>query len=314
MTTNKQMELIWAQIDEYQVQPDVPPSSFYFCICGSPKVFEHGELPTCHECGRMDDSFLSDEPEWNSGMDGDGNVTDMSRCGASVDHQLFSDKWGLGTLMNTNGQSYQIRKLARMSFHSSMNHKDRALYHTYKEFDNVKDSLGLSDLIIHAAKTTYKKFSECKLTRGNVRIGIKANCVFFACKENGYPRTTKEIADAFGIDTHDMGRTTELFNEVSTPQKINVTKPRDVVIRIMNHIDFGDNRKFFQRKILDGCNKMETCTKLMGKTPSGVASALVYIVLTREGFNISKNDVCKAADVSIPTLNKIENILRAEMA
>jgi transcription initiation factor TFIIIB Brf1 subunit/transcription initiation factor TFIIB len=52
----------------------------------------------------------------------------------------------------------------------------------------------------------------------------------------------------------------------------------------------------------------------MGKTPSGVACAIVYVVLTREGFNISKHDVCKAADVSIPTMNKIENILKAEMA
>ena len=316
MTTKSQMELIWAQVDEHQKIQNTKEdtSRFHICVCGSAKVFEYGQLPTCHECGRVDDSFLSDEPEWNSGMDGDGTVTDASRCGVSVDHDLFSDKWGLGTLMNTYGQSYQIKKLARISFHSSMNHKDRALYHTYKEFDEVKDALGVNDVIIHVAKTTYKKFSECKLTRGNVRTGIKANCVFFACKEHGYPRTTKEVADAFGIDTHDMGRTTELFYEVSDTQATKVTKPRDIVARIINHIDLGDNRKVYQRKILEGCNKMEMCTKLMGKTPSGVASALVYIILTREGFNISKHDVCRAADVSIPTLNKIENIVRTEMA
>jgi hypothetical protein len=57
---------------------------------------------------------------------------------------------------------------------------------------------------------------------------------------------------------------------------------------------------------------VENCPKLMGKTPNGVASAVIYTVLAMQG-GISKQMVCQAADVSVPTLNKIETILKQEV-
>jgi transcription initiation factor TFIIIB Brf1 subunit/transcription initiation factor TFIIB len=75
-------------------------------------------------------------------------------------------------------------KLATINMHSSMNHKDRALFHAYAEMDRIgKDILGLKENVMYLAKTKYKAFNEAVLTRGAVRNGIKANCVFQACRE-----------------------------------------------------------------------------------------------------------------------------------
>lgn len=302
------MESIWAQVDTLLNQPKSEYYDEYVCKCGGIKVML--DLPTCQSCGLVDSVYITDEAEWTSGIDADGEVSDPSRCGAPIDTDLFSEKWGMSTVMQTYGQSYQMKKLSRINFHSSMNHRDRSLFHAYKEFDLVKDKLKLNDTIIRSAKILYKQFTENKLTRGNVRNGIKANCVFIACKDHGYPRTTKEIADAFDISTRDMGRTIETFKENTTETVCKVTRPRDVVIRIISQFDLGDDKKTIRKKVLTMCDSLENCVKLMGKTPSGVACAIVYTVFSADGVNVSKQDICSAANISVPTLNKIESIIK----
>jgi transcription initiation factor TFIIB len=61
-----------------------------------------------------------------------------------------------------------------------MNHKDRSLFHAYKDIDEACHTLTRS--ILKDAKMMYRKFNDGKLTRGAVRLGIKANCVLYACR------------------------------------------------------------------------------------------------------------------------------------
>ena len=104
-----------------------------------------------------------------------------------------------------------------------------------------------------------------------------------------------------------------MFGE--SEEQTTFTKPRDVVVRIMQNISIADDRtkKIMKNKILKSCDALENCVKLMGKTPNGVASAIVYTVLSREGLSVSKQVVCQAANVSVPTLNKIETIVKQEL-
>lgn len=306
--------LLWQQFDQLKMETEtVFVNDTYICPCGGVKLFSHGDLPVCTTCGRVDDYFLSEDAEWASGIDNDGEVTDGSRVGAPVDLDLFSDKWGSGCMISTIHQSTAVKKMARISFHSSMNHKDRALFHAYAEFDRVKVKLGISDAIIRIAKVKYREITEKQLTRGAVRTGVKANCVLNACKEMNVPRTTKEIADAFNISTHDMGRTSAVV--ATDVNECKVTMPRDVVNRILNKLDLGDDLKSVRRKIYHLCDAAAECPKLMGKTPNGVASAIIFTVFSQEGISsrITKQMICEVSDVSVPTLNKIEAILKQEI-
>jgi transcription initiation factor TFIIB len=45
----------------------------------------------------------------------------------------------------------------------------------------------------------------------------------------------------------------------------------------------------------------------MSKTPNSVASTVIYLVLKGE---FTKTDVCEKCGISIPTLNKIETIIK----
>lgn len=188
-----------------------------------------------------------------------------------------------------------------------MNHKDRSLFHAYRDIDEACHSL--PDNVRKDAKVMYRKFNDEKLTRGAVRLGIKANCVLYACRLAQYPRTTREIADMFGIQSKDISRTTQIFKDtiMGVTEKNYVTKSYDVMHRLLNSFDISRDERLRCNKM---CAATDDCVELMSKTPNSVASAIIYIVL---GASITKTQVCDRCSISIPTLNKIENIIKKHL-
>ena len=201
--------------------------------------------------------------------------------------------------------------MARINFHAAMNHKDRALYHAYQDIERAANILELPSTTIKNAKVLYKKFNNDTLTRGAVRTGIKGNCVLFACKIENFPRTTKEIADAFSIPTKDISRTSNMIKEalVGKTNTSKITRPADVVGRLLNEFGVIDGRT--RMKCVNFCKSLENCVPLMSKTPNSIASAVILHVL---GENTTRADVCRKCNISAPTLVKIENIVKQHIS
>lgn len=297
------LSFIWEQIDKLRSvaePPKVTEDDQYICPCGGVKSYEF-EFPTCTTCGRVDDYFLSEEAEWIGGPD---DETNPSRVGIPVDNVLYSDAWGIGTMIR-NGQ-----RLSKMNLHSNMNHRDRALHHAYSQFDQIcKGKLKLMDNTVDYAKVLYRKFNSEKLTRGAVRAGVKANCVLHACNEHGVARTLQEVSAAFGIPVKDISRTSELFGK-TTGQ----TQSSDLISRIFNSItcipEIEKGR--VRMKIIRLCEDVQKNPELMGKTPKGIASAVIFKTLCELGYPVDKAFIANICEVSVPTLNKIEKIIREE--
>ena len=310
------LDEIWAEFDAFRATQEPPAiistkDSHYSCTCGGTKVFGPDNLPVCTTCGIVESMYVLDEPEWVSAVSEDGVKTDTARCGMPTDTDLFSESWGIGTVINAKWGNYEQQKMARINFHSSMNHKDRSLFHAYSDIDKAaRDHLGLPDNVIKSAKVLYRKFNSGVLTRGAVRTGIKANCVFYACKLANIPRTTKELAEAFGIQTRDISRTADIFKSTllggeSTPAvPVQVTRPSHVIPRLLN--EFNVHSGLIRMK----CNKMaqslEDCVPLMGKTPNSIAAAVIARVLSE---TVTKQEIVAKCGVSMPTLNKIQTIV-----
>ena len=269
-------------------------------------------LYVCITCGRTDWEYVSDEPEWNSGS---GEGPDMSRVGAPVNTTLYSAAWGSGTIMSTKGSTFANKRLARINFHTSMNHKDRSLHHAYDDLDRVgRTVLNLPEAVMLQAKIMYRKFNEEKLTRGAIRVGIKANCIFRACRDANVARTTQEIAEGFGIPPRDISRTADMFRETipEVQQTVSaVTRPSDLVARLFNDVTCvtEEERGRVRQKVIQACRDHEKNVKLMGKTPKGVASAVMYVTLSKMGYPVDKEEIRRICDVSMPTLNKLEAML-----
>jgi transcription initiation factor TFIIB len=302
---------IWTQLDSLlPKQTEEKPANIHICReCSGTKIISPEGLPTCSECGLVDDRFIDDTAEWTSGMTDDGKVNDPSRCGnPNPNPELFSQNWGKGTVISTQRSStYENKRMAKINFHMSMNHKDRSLFHAYKDIDEACHTL--PDSILKDAKMMYKKFNSQKLTRGAVRLGIKANSVLYACRLAQFPRTTKEIAEMFGIQSKDISRTTQMFQDViaGKTEKNYVTKAFDVMNRLLNSFEVTRDERLRCNRM---CSATEDCVDLMSKTPNSIASAIIHIVF---GNKVTKAEMCEKCSVSIPTLNKIEIIIKKHL-
>lgn len=309
----------WAAFDSLRAPEPVAEFTkdfLYYCECGGFKVAGLGmDMPVCTGCGRVDSTNISDEPEWRSGGDECGG--DPSRVGAPVNLDHFSAAWGANTVMHVSrNASYATRRLARINLHTSMNHKDRALFHSYAELDRIgKTILSLPDNVMYQVKIKYKAFSEAVLTRGAVRNGIKANCVFQACKEFNVSRTTREIAAAFGIHTRDLSRTFDMYQAQVPDTSVRITGPADLVARIFNDVSGipDGERGRVKMTIVKECNALEDCVELMGRTPKAIVAAVMLKVLTQGGYSPDKAQICKICNVSAPTLTKIEVIINSRI-
>lgn len=313
----KMLAAIWSTLDvlrqeerDAKISLKEPVDTLNFCECGGRKLQVEG-MPTCTACGKVDKIFVDDSAEWKSGISSDGQVTDGSRCAnPNAPSELFSYSWGKSSIIGKKrGSTYKDRRMAKINFHLSMsNHRDRALFHVYREIEETCPSL--PENILHDAKTLYKKFNDAKLTRGSVRTGIKANCVLFACRFNKYPRSTKEIADMFQISTKDVSRTTQIFTETlmgtrDAGERSFITRPVDLVPRLMNRLECTQEDRQEAQKYV---RTIQDYVELMAKTPLAVAAAGMYTVLKARGF--TKAQVARVCDVSVPTLNKVESLLR----
>lgn len=303
------IEQIWADFDSLrEAQPEAAPSEYLCSFCNVPKVIF--DLPTCLECGRVDSGYICEEPEWRSGA---GEGPDPSRVGAPVNVDHFSEAWGRTTYMTVNrNASWDLKRLARINHHSTMNHRDRALFHAYAQMDLVgKQILSLPDSVMYSAKIKYRKFNEAVLTRGAVRNGIKANCIFQACRESGVARTTQEIASAFGIPARDLSRTFEIYQEQVPETVVHVTTAADLVSRFFNSITGipESDRGRVKAGIIRKCKSLEDRVELMGRTPKAVACAVIAMSLKDLKGTPSRAELCKICDISLPTLGKIETLI-----
>jgi len=301
---------IWSDLDLLLEKTPIKSVDNRLCsYCMGDKILTR-EGMVCMECGTVDHVYIDETAEWTSGVTDDGKASDPSRCNIpNANHELFSDSWGKGTVIATKYSStYETKRMAKINFHNSMNHKDRSLFHAYKDIDEA--CVSLPETVLKDAKSMYKKFNEGKLTRGAVRSGIKANCVLYACRLAQIPRTTKEIADMFGIQSKDLSRTTQMFTETINEEKTDknfITKPFNVMQRLLNAFDVTREQRLRCNKM---CSELESCVDLMSKSPNSVATAIIFLVL---GGSMTKASICEKCSVSIPTLNKIVNVAKGHL-
>ena len=150
----EELAAIWSDVEQLLKKPilikSVDNNLCKNCKCA--KIITKEGLPTCPECGLVDNTCIDERPEWTSGISEDGKINDPSRCSApNVNPELFSSAWGKGTIIATNRtSSYANKRMAKINFHHSMNHKDRSLFHAYKDIEEA--CFRLPDTVVKDAK------------------------------------------------------------------------------------------------------------------------------------------------------------------
>jgi transcription initiation factor TFIIB len=254
----------------------------------------------CRKCGTIQSKSIDLGAEWRYYGCEDNKSSNPTRCGMPTND--FLPKSSLGSVIGMESFSknyYQMSRIRKYHMWNSMPYKERSLYNVITKLNTKASSGGISQSIIEDAKVLYKKISETKISRGENRNGLIASSIYMSCKNNGVPRSAKEVATIFGLSITTMTKGCKKFHEIL---KINVasTSPEDFIIRFcskLNRPDIIDSCKFIVKKA-------DELSIVSENAPPSIAAGSIYLCSIIYKYNITKKDISKACEISEVTINK----------
>lgn len=254
----------------------------------------------CTSCGTLQDKFISSDAEWRYYGQNDTKTSDPTRCGMPVS-DLFPE-FSLGSVIayEYGKNSTDMRNLYKYQKWNSTSYKERSLYNIVDSIYIHATNNGIPQSIIEESKTMYKTLSEQQISRGANRNGIIASCLYWSCKRNKVPRSSKEIANIFNIDITTMTKGCKRFHDI---MKINVdsTNPKDFILRFCSNLNLDQS-------IIDLCIHIVDITEEYGivseNSPSSIACGIIYLSCVVCNADVNKKDISLATKVSEVTINK----------
>ena len=92
-----------------------------------------------------------------------------------------------------------------------MSSSDRALVNAFKEISNMADRINLPRTIVDRANNLFKQVHDGKNLKGRANDAIASACLYIACRQEGVPRTFKEICAVSKISKKEIGRCFKLI-------------------------------------------------------------------------------------------------------
>jgi transcription initiation factor TFIIB len=177
------------------------------CInCKSNKMVkdESNGYNVCDNCGVINENYLDNSGVYESenGNASYGSITNY-----------YFPKSALGTKIKLKGYN----KMGILQNQSQIPYKEKSLMDEMRNIQNRCKQHDIKQNIIDCAKSLYKKVSDSKHTSGSRkgknrimrcinRKSMIAACLFYACKLQGEPRTSKEIASIYSLETKHVNK------------------------------------------------------------------------------------------------------------
>jgi transcription initiation factor TFIIIB Brf1 subunit/transcription initiation factor TFIIB len=266
----------------------------------------------CRDCGTEVCNNLTFDPEFRFyGNDKNKNGESGVRCGVPFNPLLPVSSMGT-VIMTGGGHNNQMRRIKQYHNWNSMPYLERARFHVFNELANVCNRAGIPDIILKESQSLYVLIRENSITRGSKRRGIIAACLYYAFKNRGFPRNSKEVAEMFNITTSEMTNGCKYFQQIMTTndtkegrdkvQSIQCSQPKDFIPRFCSRLSITDNQ-FINLCIIisERAYQDEISTE---NTPPSVACGIIYMLATLIGLKITIKNINKKCNISEVTINK----------
>jgi transcription initiation factor TFIIB len=280
------------------------------CRRATEVVLDHATGDTiCTECALVLEAHYIDEgSEWRSfADDGGGEDRDPSRVGGPGDPFLGEAPLTTrivvaGPLKAKAGDGAAIPRVR-----VSGDEPDNEPYHAIAD---MAERLGLVATIRDRAKEVYKKMDEAKQCPrlGKKRDVFYAACLYVACRNEGKPRTYKELATATSSGPgakKEIGRLTTLIKKVLGEEDgqvldIGVVRAADYLRRFCSLLGMGNQEiraaEEATRRLDDGLD--------VRRNPESIAAAIIYMILKRADSKRTVRDVSMATGVAEGTIKE----------
>ncbi|KAK2155436.1 hypothetical protein LSH36_240g00019 [Paralvinella palmiformis] len=254
----------------------------------------------CPECGLVvGDRVIDVGSEWRT-FSNEKNAKDASRVGAAENTLLeggdLSTMIAVGPgdrALDDNGRSiYKNRRQVSSS--------DRALLNAFREISQMAERLNLPHMIVERANTLFKQVHEGKSLKGRSNDAIASACLYIACRQEGVPRTFKEICAVSKISKKEIGRVFKLILK-NLETNVELITTGDFMSRFCSNLGLHQSVQkaatFIAKKAVD-------LDLVSGRSPISVAAAAIYMASQASDDKKSAKDIGDIAGVAEVTIRQ----------
>ena len=269
-----------------------------------------GEV-VCDSCGLViEDVMLNKSPEWRAFTLEDkqarrrnGSPISYARFDKGLNTTISGFKDASGHALSTKAKRrmYRLRKWhMRSTIHES---RDRNLLQAMSELQILSEKLHVSSGTKELAAVMYRKALDENLIRGRSIATITAASLYVACRLNKTPKTLRDIVE---VSSRSRGEVSKAYRLLVGTLKIEMPS-HDALSYVSS---FGE-KAHVSGKVQGVAFKLLRMAKrrrvTMGKDPSGVAAAVLYIAGQLEGENVTQKEIAQAAGVTEVTVRNRKN-------
>jgi transcription initiation factor TFIIB len=277
--------------------------------CGEPHIIRDEELGefVCGKCGLVINGNILDQgPEWRAFTPEERQA--KRRAGAPSSYSLYDkglsttikidrDAYGRRLPPKVRRQMWRLRKWQiRARLHGTAN---RNLLHAMTELRRLSENLHVPSSVQEMAAVLYRKALNEELVRGRSIAAIVAAALYAACRYTKIPRTLNEVSEVSIRSERELARCYRLLVR-TLDIRMPVDDPLDYVSKIGEKAWISGET---QRMAMEIIRKAKRKHLTMGKDPSGLAAAALYIASQMEsGGMITQHDLSCAANVTEVTI------------
>lgn len=276
---------------------------------------ESGEI-VCSNCGTIATDIVEDNGrEWRS-FD-----TENNRSRTGLPFSLAVHDMNLSTIIgktnrDSSGRMIDTNMQARMNRLRTWDARTQLSDSSLRNFktafmllDKLKDKLGLPYPVIEKTAYIYRKVQEEGLVKGRSIYAVLVACLYIVCREMGISRTINEISLASDIRKKAI---TKSYREIVVHLERNMPQVDyfQCVEKIGSRIESSEKAI---RHATDLMKKVIECGFSAGKGPMGLAGAVLYISLQKDGMIVRQADMAKAAGVTEVTIRNVSKDLKRKL-
>ncbi|KAM7541611.1 hypothetical protein Aperf_G00000040252 [Anoplocephala perfoliata] len=254
----------------------------------------------CPICGLVVGERVIDVgSEWRT-FANDANAKDMSRVGAA-ENPLFSGS-DLSTMIGSTSynDSRQLDEQGRPLYRNRRNvsGSDRALINAFKEISQMAERLNIAKSISDQANLLFKQVHESRTLRGRSNEAVCTACLYMACRQEGFPRSFKEVCTVTRVSKKDVGKVFKKIVKVMDTNIASVTV-EDFMSRFCTNLNLDIP---VQQLASDVARRALNLNLVSGRSPVSVAAAAIYMAALALGRRKEKKEIGDAAGCAEATI------------
>jgi len=279
---------------------------------GAPLIEDHraGDQ-ICSECGLVvGDRVIDVGSEWRSFSNGDnGKEGDRSRVGAAENTLLGTSD--LTTMIGPSTGRASFDAMGNNLYtnarrNTSVASTERALITAFRILANMADRINLPKTIVDRASLLFKKINDGGRMRGRSNEAIAAACLYIACRQEGVPRTFKEIVAVSTVNKRDIGRCFKIILKSHEDTKVGLVDSGDFMSRFCGLL--GLTREI-QRAATSIAKKASDLELTEGRSPVSVSAASIYMASQASSDKRSHAEIAAIAGVAETTLKQCYKLI-----